>query len=99
MTDKATSWAGTWTARAWRYIREALTRHDGPATDYDYAKVVFETICGLERGSAPPPWLVQTLETHHPEWLIRTAMRFDMLDFALEQTLKLFRAVCHLSLY
>lgn len=62
LTDKVTSWAGTPSDRAWRYLRQCLERHDGPDTDLRYSKVVFETITGLERASTPPPWLIQKLE-------------------------------------
>jgi hypothetical protein len=62
LTDKVTSWAGTPSDRAWRYLRQSLERHDGPDTDLRYSKVVFETITGLERASTPPPWLIQKLE-------------------------------------
>ena len=114
LTDKITSWAGTLSDRAWRYLRQSLERHDGPDTDLLYSKVVFETITGLERASTPPPWLIQKLEVsvylyvvrrplncvanpkkqeHHPEWLIRTCMRFEMLELALELTLSTIRKV------
>ncbi|KAH9005802.1 nucleoporin Nup120/160-domain-containing protein [Lactarius hatsudake] len=91
LTDKITSWAGTSSDRAWRYLRQSLERHDGPDTDLRYSKIVFETITGLERASAPPPWLVHKLEEHHPEWLIRTCMRFEMLELALELALSAIR--------
>ncbi|KAH8990090.1 nucleoporin Nup120/160-domain-containing protein [Lactarius akahatsu] len=91
LTDKITSWAGTSSDRAWRYLRQSLERHDGPDTDLRYSKIVFETITGLERASTPPPWLVHKLEEHHPEWLIRTCMRFEMLELALELALSAIR--------
>ena len=62
LTDNVTSWSGTLSDRAWRYLRQSLERHDGPDTDMRYSKVVFETITGLERASTPPPWLIQKLE-------------------------------------
>ncbi|KAI0063071.1 hypothetical protein BV25DRAFT_1907210 [Artomyces pyxidatus] len=91
LTDNASSWAGTPADRGWRYLRQSLERHDGPATDSRYSKVVFETIVGLERSSTPPPWLINSLEAHHPEWLIRTCLRYEMFEFALEQTTALIR--------
>ncbi|KAH9036608.1 nucleoporin Nup120/160-domain-containing protein [Lactarius pseudohatsudake] len=91
LTDKITSWAGTSSDRAWRYLRQSLERHDGPDTDLRYSKIVFETITGLERASTPPPWLVHKLEERHPEWLIRTCMRFEMLELALELALSAIR--------
>jgi len=40
----------------------SLERYDNAETDYQYAKASLETILTLDRSSAPPPWLVQTLE-------------------------------------
>lgn len=61
LTDKVSSWPGTPSDRAWRYLRQSLERHDSAETDYSYAKVVFETIMARQK-SPPPPWLVQLLE-------------------------------------
>jgi len=89
LTDKVTSWVGTPSDRGWRYLRQSLERHDGPDTSLRYSRVVFETITGLERASTPPPWLIQRLEEHDLEWLIRTCMRFELLELALELTLSI----------
>ncbi|KAI9510623.1 nucleoporin Nup120/160-domain-containing protein [Russula earlei] len=98
LTDKAKTWAGTSSDRGWRYLRQSLERHDGPETDLRYSKIVFETMIGLERASSPPPWLIQRLEGHDPEWLIRACMRFELLELALEQTLSLIhKAESHLA--
>ncbi|TFY70144.1 hypothetical protein EVG20_g2860 [Dentipellis fragilis] len=91
LTDKATSWPGTPADRGWRYLRQSLERHDSQATNFNYTKTVLETIIGFERDSSPPPWLVQTLEQNHPEWLIRTCLRYEMFETALEQALALVR--------
>ncbi|KAI0038000.1 hypothetical protein FA95DRAFT_1684755 [Auriscalpium vulgare] len=91
LTDDPSSWAGTPADRGWRYLRQVLDRHDGSSTDFRYSKIAFETIAGLDRTSTPPPWLVHSLEVHHPEWLIRTYLRFEMFELALEQTLSLIR--------
>ncbi|CAL1702056.1 unnamed protein product [Somion occarium] len=89
LTDKASSWPGTYADRGWRYLRNSLEKHDGPHTDFSYSKVVFETLLAFDRSSTPPPWLVQSLERHHPEFLIRAFLRYDLLEFALEQVLSL----------
>ncbi|GBE86753.1 hypothetical protein SCP_0906340 [Sparassis crispa] len=91
LTDKVTSWPGTAADRGWRYLRESLERHDGPDTDYRYTKVTLETILELDRTSPPPQWLTQSLEVHHPEYLIRTCLRYEMFEGALEHTLSLMR--------
>ncbi len=62
LTDKISSWPGTPAEKGWRYLRQSLERHDGPQTDYRYTKVALETIMSFDRTSAPPPWLIHTLE-------------------------------------
>ncbi|THH33738.1 hypothetical protein EUX98_g479 [Antrodiella citrinella] len=89
LTDKVSSWTGTSADRAWRYLRQALDHYDGPQSDYAYSKVALETILAFERTSPPPPWLVQILATHHPEHLIRSCLRYDVLDYALEYVIDL----------
>ncbi|TFY51621.1 hypothetical protein EVJ58_g10469 [Rhodofomes roseus] len=91
LTDKVSSWPGTPTDRGWRFLRQALERHDGSETDFRYSKVTLETILEYDRASPPPPWLVHTLETQHPEYLIRTCLRYDNLDSALDHVLALMR--------
>ncbi|KAL4241382.1 Nucleoporin Nup120/160 [Abortiporus biennis] len=90
LTDKVSSWTGTYADRAWRYLRQSLECHDGPQTDYAYYKTTLETILAFNRSSAPP-WLIQTLEEHHPEFLIRLCLRYDVLEVALEHALSLTR--------
>ncbi|KAJ6567297.1 hypothetical protein DFH09DRAFT_1156619 [Mycena vulgaris] len=70
LTDKISSWPGSPADRGWRYLRQSLERHDGPDTDYKYAKITLETILSLQRASPPPPWLIHSLEEHHHEYLI-----------------------------
>lgn len=62
LTDKVSSWPGTAADRAWRYLRQALDRHDSADTGYAYSKIILETILGFDRSSPPPPWLVHVLE-------------------------------------
>lgn len=62
LTDKVSSWPGTSADRGWRYLRQSLERHDGPDTDYKYSKMTLETILAFDRSSAPPPWLIHSLE-------------------------------------
>lgn len=62
LTDRVSSWPGSATDRAWRYLRQALERHDNAETDYRYTKITLETILGYDRFSPPPPWLINTLE-------------------------------------
>lgn len=111
LTDKVSSWPGNAADRAWRYLRQALERHDGPQTSFAYNKVVLETILGFERSQSPPPWLISLLEVnghksfisrrsaeqylqiHHPEFLVRTYMRYEVLEAALDHVLAMLRKV------
>ncbi|KAF9246881.1 nucleoporin Nup120/160-domain-containing protein [Melanogaster broomeanus] len=91
LTDNVSSWPGSPADRGWRYLKLALERHDGPDTDYRYSKATLEAMLSHDRSSPPPPWLIQTLEEHHHEYLIRTSLRFDLLESALDHTLSLVR--------
>jgi len=61
LTDSASSWQGTPSDRGWRYLQQALKRHDNVETDHCYAKASLETILSAD-SLAPPPWLIDTLE-------------------------------------
>ena len=61
LTDSASSWQGTPSDRGWRYLQQALKRHDGVETDHRYAKASLETMLSTD-SLAPPPWLIDTLE-------------------------------------
>ncbi|KAJ7087255.1 nucleoporin Nup120/160-domain-containing protein [Mycena belliarum] len=89
LTDKISSWPGSPADRGWRYLRQSLERHDGPSTDYKYAKIALETILSLQRASPPPPWLIYSLEDHHHEYLIRVNLRYENLDQCISQALRL----------
>jgi len=53
--------------------------------------VALETILSFEQSSLVPPWLLNSLEENHPEYLIRTFLRYEDFQSALEQTLSLIR--------
>jgi hypothetical protein len=98
LTDSSTSWPGTFPERGWRFLRTALARHDGPATDFRYHKATFETLLSYDRFSPPPQWLMHTLEINHPEWLLRAYLRFENLEGAIECAISLVRKVLSNSL-
>ncbi|THH12327.1 hypothetical protein EW145_g80 [Phellinidium pouzarii] len=93
LTDKVSSWPGTHADRGWRYLRQCLERYDSVETDYSYSKAVLETILSHNASSPPPPWLLKTIEEHHPDHLIRACLRYGNLEGALENTLKMVRTV------
>ncbi|KAF5357582.1 hypothetical protein D9758_007452 [Tetrapyrgos nigripes] len=90
LTDKVSSWPGSPADRGWRYLRQSLKRHDSAETDYKYTKIALETVLSYQN-SPPPPWLLQTLEEHHHDYLIRTSLRFGNLDYAIDHTLSMIR--------
>ncbi|KAI0079746.1 hypothetical protein K474DRAFT_1658839 [Panus rudis PR-1116 ss-1] len=87
LTDEVSSWSGTYIDRAWRYLRYSLRKYDGPQTDFAYSKTVLELLLASERSSAPPPWLIESLQEYQPEYLIRTFLRYDFIENALEHVL------------
>lgn len=107
LTDRVSSWPGTTADRAWRYLRQSLERHDNAGTDYKYSKATLETILSYDRFSPPPPWLLNILEVcatvlsyyfvpkqnqeYHHEYLIRTSLRYEVVEEALERTLSLIK--------
>ncbi|THG99568.1 hypothetical protein EW026_g2819 [Hermanssonia centrifuga] len=91
LTDKVSSWSGTPADRGWRYLRQALERYDGPETNFAYSKIALETVLAFDRLSAPPPWLIQSLEDLHTEYLIRTCLRYEVFEWAMEHTLTMIR--------
>ncbi|THU83924.1 hypothetical protein K435DRAFT_870799 [Dendrothele bispora CBS 962.96] len=90
LTDKVSSWPGTPADRGWRYLRQSLKRHDSGETDFKYTKIALEIVLSYQ-SSPPPPWLVQTLEEQHHEYLIRISLRFGNLEYAIDHTLSMIR--------
>ncbi|KAL0949809.1 hypothetical protein HGRIS_009844 [Hohenbuehelia grisea] len=91
LTDQVSSWSGTPAERGWRYLRQALERHDNAGTDFKYTKAVMETLLTFDRASSPPPWLIRSLEDHCHEHLIRAYLRYEGVADAVEHTLSLLR--------
>jgi len=91
LTDKVSSWPGTPADRGWRYLRQSLERYDVVETDLTCTKAVLETLLSFDASYPPPPWLMQRIEELHPEHLIRTCLRYGLLEEALDCTLRLVR--------
>ena len=92
LTDAVASWAGTPAEKGWRFLRDALSRYDGRATDWRYTKAVYEQIMSV--GAQPPPWLVQVLEENQHEYLVRASLKFDKLPDAVRHAVALVKKVC-----
>ncbi|KAI5824156.1 hypothetical protein K523DRAFT_285520 [Schizophyllum commune Tattone D] len=91
LTDAVASWAGTPAEKGWRFLRDALSRYDGRATDWRYTKAVYEQIMSV--GAQPPPWLVQVLEENQHEYLVRASLKFDKLPDAVRHAVALVKKV------
>ena len=102
LTDSASSWQGTPSDRGWRYLQQALKRHDNIETDHRYSKASLEAMLNAD-SLAPPPWLIETLEVmqvhwsrnnsdhiwqkYQPEYLIRVSLRYENIIDAVHYTL------------
>ncbi|KAF9535022.1 nucleoporin Nup120/160-domain-containing protein [Crepidotus variabilis] len=86
LTDNASSWQGTPSDRGWRYLQRSLKRYDGQDSDYRYAKASLESILSIGRSLSPPPWLIDILDNHHPEYLIRISLRYENIADAVNYT-------------
>ncbi|KAF9008833.1 nucleoporin Nup120/160-domain-containing protein [Cyathus striatus] len=91
LTNKVSSWPGTPADRGWRFLRQSLERNDNLETDYKYSKVTLDTILGVESMTSPPPWLINILEEHQPEYLVRVSLRYENLEAAVSYALNLIR--------
>lgn len=79
--------------RGWRYLRVMLEQHDTATSEYAYRRAAMETMLEHERTRALPSWLVDFFCEHLPEYLIRTCLRFDLINDALEHSLVLVKKV------
>ncbi|PFH52564.1 hypothetical protein AMATHDRAFT_74048 [Amanita thiersii Skay4041] len=89
--DKAVSWSGPIADRGWKYLRNVVALHDSKETDYKYTKAIFETLLAHDRKSPPPPWITRILEEYHPEFLIRTSLRYENYADAVGYSLSITR--------
>lgn len=62
LSDRVSSWEGSNSQRAWRYLRISLETHDLAEQDFVYRKVTFQKILDLEVSSRVPAWLVKFFE-------------------------------------
>jgi len=92
-TELVSSWPGTAIDRGWRYLRMTLEQHDFPETEHAYRKASLEKMLewGGAKTGALPSWLVGFFEEKQPEYLIKTFLRFGMVQEAVEEGLGLVR--------
>lgn len=79
--------------RGWRYLRVSLEQHDTAENEYTYRRAALEKMLEQNRTRALPSWLIAFFSEHQPEYLIRTCLRFDLVNDAIEHTLGLVKKV------
>ena len=80
LTDNASTWSGSAADRGWKFLRQALSRYDNSTSDYRYTKAVMETVLSMDRNSAAPQWLVNTLEVQVVSSFISSASDLHTTD-------------------
>ncbi|EJU06460.1 hypothetical protein DACRYDRAFT_113162 [Dacryopinax primogenitus] len=88
-SERIGSWDGSIGEKAWRYLRECLERYDLPGTGYRYYKDVLEAMLAYNRHNRVPNWLSKFFEDHQPEHLIRTFLRYGLVQDAVAYTITL----------
>lgn len=96
--DHVSSWEGSNIQRAWRLLRTALEKHDTLENGWAYRKAVFTRILDLDRLGRVPAWLIKFFEDEEPEYLIRTQLKYGLVEQALQYSLNLIRKVRHVPL-
>lgn len=99
LSDQVSSWEGSNIQRAWRLLRTALERHDTLENDWAYRKAVFTRILDLDRLSRVPSWLIKFFEDEQPEYLVRTSLKYGLVEQALQFALGMVRKVSSLEAY
>lgn len=73
-------------ALALRYLQIALSRHDGPATQWKYTSAVADTFFSLNEAKTawhPPAWLVESELARDPEGWISRAIKYGWVAEAI----------------
>ncbi|KAF8314772.1 hypothetical protein DL93DRAFT_2167187 [Clavulina sp. PMI_390] len=91
MGDRMLGWEGTNIQRAWRLLRTMLDAHDSLGNGWAYRKAVLARILEIDRHSRVPSWLVDFFEEEEPEYLIRSQLKYGLVEEALRYTLNMVR--------
>lgn len=92
--DQVSSWEGSNIQRAWSLLRAALEKHDSLENGWAYRKAVFARILDLDRLSRVPTWLIKFFEDEEPEYLIRSSLKYGLVEQSLQYCLSMVRKVC-----
>ncbi|KAJ1547917.1 hypothetical protein HK405_004610, partial [Cladochytrium tenue] len=84
---------GSPATRVWQLLRHYLELHDSAASGYAYHKAVVERALERRRVFALPLWLVEFYKEKHPEDLIRTYLKFGLVEKCCIFTIQMIQAV------
>jgi len=93
LTDQVSGWEGSNIQRAWQLLRTELEKHDSLENDWAYHKAVLTRILDQDRFSRVPAWLVKFFEDEQPEFLVRTSLKYGLVEQALRYCLSMIRKV------
>jgi len=91
LTDQVSGWEGSNIQRAWKLLRTELEKHDTLENDWAYHKAVLTRILDQDRFSRVPAWLVKFFEDEQPEFLVRTSLKYGLVEQALRYCLSMIR--------
>ena len=93
LTDQVEGWEGSSIQRAWQLLRTELEKHDSLENNWAYHKAVFTRILDQDRFSRVPTWLVKFFEAEQPEFLVRTSLKYGLVEQAIRYCLAMVRKV------
>jgi hypothetical protein len=64
----------------WGHLRDLLTLHDGPHTNYTNSLSVLDALLSIDRMYVPPLWLVHTLEMGNPDGLLGIYLSYSLVE-------------------
>ena len=95
--DRCTTWTGSSTHRAWKYLRlwldmEGDDKGADQSTVAKYHLVVLDRILHWQRFSSSPAWLLDWLRQNEAELFVKSLVRHELLDPALRESLQMVTA-------
>lgn len=97
--DRCTTWTGSASQRAWRYLRLWLDMEEGQE-DYSekkiqgkYHLIILNRVLYWNQFSLLPSWLITWLRLNEQEFFIKSLLNHNLLEPALQESLKMITAV------
>ncbi|KAN0062019.1 hypothetical protein ACQY0O_006014 [Thecaphora frezii] len=83
LSEKAASWTGPASERAWNYLEMHLDMFDTEQGCWKYRMVVLDKVVSLRLYGEMPTWLKEWFEKQRPDAVVRTLSRYGRIDEAL----------------